>query len=148
MRRRELRQGCRDFDRITIRGPRTEGRRAWASSSAANFSHRPGPLGMPHLSRVWVIWVTQRGIISASFPSADGSMSSSQPSQPNACDSTQQIIVAYTTPGSLAAKKATSTIPIVTGPIGDPVANGIVASLARPGGNITGQSLMAPESKQ
>ena len=41
------------------------------------------------------------------------------------------IIVAYTTPGSLAAKKATSTIPIVTGPIGDPVGSGIVASLAR-----------------
>jgi putative ABC transport system substrate-binding protein len=56
-----------------------------------------------------------------------------------------EIIVAYTTPGSLAAKKATNTIPIVTGPIGDPVATGIVASLARPGGNITGQSLMAPE---
>jgi putative ABC transport system substrate-binding protein len=56
-----------------------------------------------------------------------------------------EIIVAYTTPGSLAAKRATSTIPIITGPIGDPVATGIVASLARPGGNITGQSIMAPE---
>ena len=55
------------------------------------------------------------------------------------------IIVAYTTPGSLAAKKATSTIPIVTGPIGDPVGSGIVASLARPGGNITGQSIMAAD---
>ena len=53
------------------------------------------------------------------------------------------IIVAYTTPGSLAAKKATSTIPIVTGPIGDPVSTGIVASLACPGGNITGQTVMA-----
>jgi putative ABC transport system substrate-binding protein len=53
------------------------------------------------------------------------------------------IIVAYTTPGSLAAKNATSTIPIITGPIGDPVGTGIVASLARPGGNITGQTVMA-----
>jgi putative ABC transport system substrate-binding protein len=53
------------------------------------------------------------------------------------------IIVAYTTPGSLAAKKATRTIPIVTGPIGDPVGTGVVASLARPGGNITGQTVMA-----
>jgi putative ABC transport system substrate-binding protein len=53
------------------------------------------------------------------------------------------IIVAYTTPGSLAAKNATSTIPIVTGPLGDPVGTGIVASLARPGGNITGQTVMA-----
>src|SRR5262245_7378091 len=53
------------------------------------------------------------------------------------------IIVAYTTPGSLAAKNATSTIPIVTGPIGDPIGTGLVGSLARPGGNITGQTLMA-----
>ena len=53
------------------------------------------------------------------------------------------VIVAYTTPGSLAAKKATRTIPIVTGPIGDPVGTGVVASLARPGGNVTGQTVMA-----
>jgi ABC-type uncharacterized transport system substrate-binding protein len=53
------------------------------------------------------------------------------------------VIVAYTTPGSLAAKNATQAIPIVTGPIGDPVGTGIVTSLARPGGNITGQTVMA-----
>jgi putative tryptophan/tyrosine transport system substrate-binding protein len=53
------------------------------------------------------------------------------------------IIVAYTTPGSLAAKNATSTIPIITGPIGDPIGTGLVGSLARPGGNITGQTVMA-----
>jgi putative ABC transport system substrate-binding protein len=53
------------------------------------------------------------------------------------------IIVAYTTPGSLVAKNATSTISVVTGPIGDPVGTGIVNSLARPGGNITGQTVMA-----
>jgi putative tryptophan/tyrosine transport system substrate-binding protein len=53
------------------------------------------------------------------------------------------IIVAYTTPGSLAAKNATRTIPIVTGPIGDPIGTGLVASLGRPGGNITGQTVMA-----
>jgi putative tryptophan/tyrosine transport system substrate-binding protein len=53
------------------------------------------------------------------------------------------VIVAYTTPGSLAAKNATKTIPIVTGPIGDPVGTGVVGSLARPGGNVTGQTVMA-----
>ncbi len=53
------------------------------------------------------------------------------------------IIVAYTTPGALAAKQSTATIPIVTGPIADPVGTGIVASLARPGGNVTGQTVMA-----
>ncbi len=44
-----------------------------------------------------------------------------------------------------AAKEATSTIPIVMSTDPDPVANGFVASLARPGGNITGLSTLAPE---
>jgi putative ABC transport system substrate-binding protein len=48
------------------------------------------------------------------------------------------LIVTYGTPGALAAKRATQTIPIVIVTAGDPVATGIVASLARPGGNITG----------
>jgi putative ABC transport system substrate-binding protein len=55
------------------------------------------------------------------------------------------VIVAASTPGVLAAKKATSTIPIVFVSVGDPVASGFVASLARPGGNVTGLTNFSPE---
>ena len=55
------------------------------------------------------------------------------------------LIVTHGTPGSLAAKGATTTIPIVITSVGDPVATGIVASIARPGGNITGQTFFNPE---
>jgi putative tryptophan/tyrosine transport system substrate-binding protein len=55
------------------------------------------------------------------------------------------IIVTGGGPATRAAKEATSTIPIVMTNDADPVASGIVASLARPGGNITGLSNFAPE---
>jgi len=55
------------------------------------------------------------------------------------------VIVTSATPSVLAAKKATSTIPIVFVSVTDPVASGVVASLARPGGNITGLTILAPE---
>ena len=55
------------------------------------------------------------------------------------------IIVAATTPAVTAARRATSEIPIVMAPAGDPVETGFVSSLARPGGNITGVSGSAPE---
>ncbi len=55
------------------------------------------------------------------------------------------LILVADTPSSLAAKSATSTIPIVMVTVGDPVAAGLVASLARPGGNVTGFSGLATE---
>jgi putative tryptophan/tyrosine transport system substrate-binding protein len=55
------------------------------------------------------------------------------------------IIVTAGPPATRSAKEATVTIPIVFAQDGDPVASGFVASLARPGGNITGLSTLAPE---
>jgi putative tryptophan/tyrosine transport system substrate-binding protein len=55
------------------------------------------------------------------------------------------VIVTSSTAGVLAAKKATTTIPIVLAGVSDPVGSGLVASLARPGANVTGLSLLAPE---
>jgi ABC-type uncharacterized transport system substrate-binding protein len=55
------------------------------------------------------------------------------------------IIVTSVTNDTLAAKKATAEIPIVIAAAGDPVATGIVDSLGRPGGNVTGLSQMSPE---
>ena len=51
------------------------------------------------------------------------------------------VLVTYSTPGAVAARNATSTIPIVAVAMGDPVGSGLVASLARPGGNLTGLSM-------
>src|SRR5712691_6062627 len=60
------------------------------------------------------------------------------------------VLVTWSVPGTRAAQRATSTIPIVMAEAGDPVRTGLVASLARPGGNITGLSVMDPDlnSKQ
>jgi putative ABC transport system substrate-binding protein len=55
------------------------------------------------------------------------------------------LIVTHGTPGSRAAKQATTTIPIVTAALSDPIRSGVAASLARPGGNLTGLSLQDTE---
>jgi putative tryptophan/tyrosine transport system substrate-binding protein len=55
------------------------------------------------------------------------------------------IIAVSTTPAAQAAKNATRTIPIVMIALGDPVGTGLVDSLAHPGGNVTGMSLMSPD---
>ena len=55
------------------------------------------------------------------------------------------VIVAFSTPRAQAAQRATKTIPIVAISIGDPIAAGLVASLAHPGGNITGNTILGPD---
>jgi putative ABC transport system substrate-binding protein len=55
------------------------------------------------------------------------------------------VIVTHGTPGAFAAKQVTNTIPIVMAAVGDAEASGVVASLARPGGNVTGLTFFNPE---
>jgi hypothetical protein len=55
------------------------------------------------------------------------------------------VIVAVSTPPGRAAQQATRTIPIVVGGMADPVGDGLVASLARPNGNVTGTTFIGPE---
>jgi putative ABC transport system substrate-binding protein len=55
------------------------------------------------------------------------------------------VIIASSTPAGRAAQRATATIPIVVGAMGDPVGDGLVASLSRPGANVTGTSFLGPE---
>ena len=55
------------------------------------------------------------------------------------------VILAGATPAALAAKQATRTLPIVFAGVGDAVTDGLVTSLARPGGNVTGASIFAPK---
>jgi ABC-type uncharacterized transport system substrate-binding protein len=55
------------------------------------------------------------------------------------------VIVTLATPGALAAKQATNTVPIVVAAMADPARDGLVASLSRPGGNITGATFLGPE---
>ena len=55
------------------------------------------------------------------------------------------LIATFGTPPTLAAKQATTTIPIVMMGVGDPVGAGLVASFNRPGGDITGNTILGPE---
>jgi putative ABC transport system substrate-binding protein len=60
-------------------------------------------------------------------------------------NSNVDVIVAWATPATIAARRATSAIPIVMVSVSDPVSLGFIASLARPGGNITGLTVISVE---
>jgi putative ABC transport system substrate-binding protein len=80
------------------------------------------------------------------FRSADGSADGLPELAAQLVGLPVDVIVATFTPCALAAKQATTTIPIVMAAVADPIGAGLVQSLARPGGNITGFSNMAAET--
>jgi len=83
--------------------------------------------------------------IAIEFRSADGSLERLRDLADELVRLHVDVIVAGSTVGAKASKRATSTIPIVMANVADPVGGGLVASLARPGGNITGLSTMGQD---
>jgi putative tryptophan/tyrosine transport system substrate-binding protein len=83
--------------------------------------------------------------IAIEFRSADGSLERLSDFADELVRLRVDVIVAGSTLGANAAKRATSTIPIVMANVTDPVGTGLVSSLARPGGNITGLSTMGAD---
>jgi putative tryptophan/tyrosine transport system substrate-binding protein len=76
---------------------------------------------------------------------AEGNSTVSRRLPPSSCILKVDVIVSATPPGTRYLKEATNTIPIVMTNDTDPVGNNLVTTLARPGGNITGLSTLAPE---
>jgi putative tryptophan/tyrosine transport system substrate-binding protein len=85
-------------------------------------------------------WI-EGGTISIAYRWADGSNERAAELAAELVRLKVDVIVTNATPTVLAAKRATTTIPIVFASAGDPLGGGLVASLPRPGGNITGLSL-------
>jgi putative ABC transport system substrate-binding protein len=83
--------------------------------------------------------------IQLEFRSAEGRLSALPELAADLIQLKVDIIVASETPAVQAAKRATSEIPIVMAPSGDPVGTGLIASLSRPGGNVTGLSAATAE---
>jgi putative tryptophan/tyrosine transport system substrate-binding protein len=143
----------RDF--ITLLG----GAAAWPLAARAQPPKRiprlcfltfdPGTLGMTRFAAFFEglrdLGYVSGQSISIDYLSADGQSDRFSALAAECLQLKADIIVATTTPAVQAAQKATRTIPILFPALGDPVGTGLVESLAKPGGNVTGMSLMFPE---
>jgi putative tryptophan/tyrosine transport system substrate-binding protein len=89
-------------------------------------------------------WIEGRNVL-INFWFAGGNSESVERSVAELIKATPEVIVVFSTPGLAAVRRATSTMPIVFVNVSNPVGQGIVPSLAHPGGNITGFSFMEPE---
>ena len=100
----------------------------------APFWERLGELG----------WVEGQNVV-VERRSAEGRAERLPALMADVVDRNVDVLVTYGMPGAIAARKATSTVPIVAWALSDPIRNGLAASLARPGGNLTGLSNMFEE---
>ena len=114
------------------------------------FLAAPSRAGMSHLSEAFLQGLRELGYvegknIAIEYRWADGKFERLPELAAELVRLKLDVIVAALTQASLAAKAATATIPIVTVAVANPVDSGIIASLARPGANITGTSVMNDE---
>jgi putative ABC transport system substrate-binding protein len=107
--------------------------------------HRSGQVKSKLFARVFGISATLRANIVIEFRWAEGKYDRLPMLARGLAALDVDGLVTHTTPGVRAAKQATTRIPIVIAAAGDAVAAGLVESIARPGGNITGSSFFVPE---
>jgi putative ABC transport system substrate-binding protein len=108
------------------------------------------PAGNPHLREAFLQGLRDLGYVEGrnlviEYRSAEGKFERFHAVAAELVALKVDVIVAPGTPAALAAKQATRTLPIVVIGIGDPVTSGLVTSLARPGGNVTGSSILDPD---
>jgi len=108
----------------------------------------------PELSALWKAfvgglrengWIENQNVVFERRALTEGPERYSRPAAQLVSLHPDVIVCGLGEPGILALRKATTTIPIVMLVAADPVGTGLVGSLARPGGNVTGMSLLAPE---
>jgi putative tryptophan/tyrosine transport system substrate-binding protein len=110
---------------------------AFVSTQIEEFRQRLGELGWVEGKNIGIVYQDAPGQFDR-LPALAGELVSQN----------VDIIVTVNTPPSQAAKEATRTIPIVIAVSADPVGAGLVRSLGSPGGNVTGLSLLAPDTDQ
>src|SRR5512145_470945 len=108
------------------------------------------PAGNPHLREAFLQGLRDLGYVEGrnlviEYRSAEGKFERFPAVAAELVALKVDVIVAPGTPAALAAKQATKTLPIVFIAVGDPVTSGLVTSLAQPGGNVTGSSILDPD---
>jgi putative tryptophan/tyrosine transport system substrate-binding protein len=105
----------------------------------------PSPLVDAMRARLRELGYSEGREIAYEFRWAEGKLDRLPELATELAGSNVDVITAFSTPAALAAQKATTIIPIVFSGVGDPVGTGLVPSLAHPGRNVTGFSLLATE---